>query len=93
MADSKVCILGVIMVSLYLYAALLPYKTMHFNLTECTLLSVAALMTGIVSGLILACRDCCRGCHSLIKQATLPAICMIVLAQIGVFPIQLLCVS
>lgn len=46
-----VCIGGVVMVSLYLHAALLPYKTMRFNLTECTLLTTAALMTAIVSGL------------------------------------------
>ncbi|CAE7539836.1 unnamed protein product [Symbiodinium pilosum] len=44
-----VCVLGVVVVSLFLYAALLPYKTMRFNLTECTLLATAALMTGIVS--------------------------------------------
>ncbi|CAE7708298.1 unnamed protein product [Symbiodinium pilosum] len=46
-----VCIVSVVMMSLFLYAALLPYKTMRFNLTECSLLATAALMTAVVSGL------------------------------------------
>ncbi|CAE7667153.1 unnamed protein product, partial [Symbiodinium sp. CCMP2456] len=46
-----VCIATIVMGSLFLHAALLPYKTMSFNLTECTLLATAALMTAIVTGL------------------------------------------
>ncbi|CAE7558824.1 unnamed protein product [Symbiodinium natans] len=46
-----VCIANVVMFSLFLYAGVLPYKTMRFNLTECTLLATAGLMTAIVSGL------------------------------------------
>ena len=61
MTGSQVCILSVVMMSLFLYAALLPYKTMRFNLTECTLLATAALMTGIVSGLTLDGCCCIQG--------------------------------
>jgi len=46
-----VCIATIVMGSLFLHAALLPYKTMSFNLTECALLATAALMTATVTGL------------------------------------------
>ncbi|CAE7766664.1 unnamed protein product [Symbiodinium sp. CCMP2456] len=46
-----VCIGSIVSVSLLLYATLLPYKAMRWNLTECVLLFAAALMTTLVSGL------------------------------------------
>ncbi|CAE7351298.1 unnamed protein product [Symbiodinium sp. CCMP2592] len=46
-----VCIATIVIGSLFLHAAVLPYKTMSFNLTECALLTAAALMTATVTGL------------------------------------------
>ena len=47
------CIGVVIFLSLALYSVLLPYKTMRWNRTECSLLLTASLMTLLVTSLTL----------------------------------------